>query len=161
MASNGSCFMVTWIIFKNHLLEVGLTQIRESMGTPNTYNRWLVLFYHAWGPAQTKIHWNSISLRTRSHMTSHYTWGFVITLHDFGGVLGRPLDTSFWALTVSWSQLLACVWSGPYMMLNSLSKFWEYHLGAFKSLPWHSFSYSHFLVNFKNTYASNYQNWVF
>ena len=23
MASNGSCFMVTWIIFKNHLLEVG------------------------------------------------------------------------------------------------------------------------------------------
>jgi hypothetical protein len=26
MALNGSCFMVTWIIFKNHLLEVGLTQ---------------------------------------------------------------------------------------------------------------------------------------
>ena len=25
MVSNGSCFMVTWIIFKNHLLEVGLT----------------------------------------------------------------------------------------------------------------------------------------
>ena len=25
MASNGSCFMVTWTIFKNHLLEVGLT----------------------------------------------------------------------------------------------------------------------------------------
>ena len=25
MISNGSCFMVTWIIFKNHLLEVGLT----------------------------------------------------------------------------------------------------------------------------------------
>ena len=26
MASNASFFMVTWIIFKNHLLEVGLTQ---------------------------------------------------------------------------------------------------------------------------------------
>ena len=26
MASNGSCFMVTWTIFKNHVLEVGLTQ---------------------------------------------------------------------------------------------------------------------------------------
>ena len=26
MASNGSCFMVTWIIFKDHFLEVGLTQ---------------------------------------------------------------------------------------------------------------------------------------
>ena len=31
MASDGSCFMVTWIIFKNHLLEVGLTQNRETM----------------------------------------------------------------------------------------------------------------------------------
>ena len=31
VASNGSCFMVTWIIFKTHLLEVGLTQIRETM----------------------------------------------------------------------------------------------------------------------------------
>ena len=26
MSSNGSYFMVTWIIFKNHLLKVGLTQ---------------------------------------------------------------------------------------------------------------------------------------
>ena len=26
MASIGSCFMVTWIVLKNHLLEVGLTQ---------------------------------------------------------------------------------------------------------------------------------------
>ena len=31
MASNGSCFMVTWIIFKNHLLEVGQTQNEETM----------------------------------------------------------------------------------------------------------------------------------
>ena len=31
VASNGSCFMVTWTIFKNHLLEVGLTQNRETM----------------------------------------------------------------------------------------------------------------------------------
>jgi hypothetical protein len=27
----GSCFMVTWTIFKNHFLEVGLTQNRETM----------------------------------------------------------------------------------------------------------------------------------
>ena len=26
MTSNGSCFMVTWTIFKNYLLEVDLTQ---------------------------------------------------------------------------------------------------------------------------------------
>ena len=30
MASNGSRFMVTWSIFQNHLLEVGLTQNRET-----------------------------------------------------------------------------------------------------------------------------------
>ena len=84
-------------------------------GTPNAHNRWFILFYHVWGPAWIEIHWNSIWLRARSHMTSHYTWGFVTTLHDFGGVLGRPLDTFFWALTSSWSQLLARVWSGPNM----------------------------------------------
>ena len=26
MTLNGSCFMVTWTVFQNHLLEVGLTQ---------------------------------------------------------------------------------------------------------------------------------------
>ena len=30
-------------------------------------------------------------------MTSHYTRGSVTTLHDFGGVLGRPLDAFYWA----------------------------------------------------------------
>jgi hypothetical protein len=29
------------------------------------------------------------------------------------GVLGRPLDTFFWAPTISWSQLLARVWKWP------------------------------------------------
>ena len=31
IASNGSCCMVTSTIFKNHVLEVGLTQNRETM----------------------------------------------------------------------------------------------------------------------------------
>jgi hypothetical protein len=31
MASNGSCSMVTWIIFQNHLLEVNLAQNQETM----------------------------------------------------------------------------------------------------------------------------------
>jgi hypothetical protein len=31
MASNGSYFMVAWSVFKNHLLEVGLTQKHETM----------------------------------------------------------------------------------------------------------------------------------
>ena len=63
MASIGSCSMVTWTIFKNHLLEIGLTQNRHIRGS-------------------------------------------VATLHDFGGVLGRPLDTFFEALTISRSWLL-------------------------------------------------------
>ena len=82
-------------------------------GTLDTHNHWLILFYHVWGPAWIEIHWNSIWLWAWSHMISHYTWGSVITLHDFGGVLGWPSDTFFWALTMSWSRLLARVWSGP------------------------------------------------
>ena len=31
MTSNGSCFVITWIIFNNHLLDVGLTHNRETM----------------------------------------------------------------------------------------------------------------------------------
>jgi hypothetical protein len=30
MTSNGTCFRVAWIIFKNHLLEVSLTQNQET-----------------------------------------------------------------------------------------------------------------------------------
>ena len=52
-------------------------------------------------------------------MTSHHTQGSVTTLlHDVGGVLGRPLDTFIWALTITWSRLLACVWSGPKSVLG-------------------------------------------
>jgi hypothetical protein len=31
VASDGSCFMVTWIVFKNYFLKVGLTQNQETM----------------------------------------------------------------------------------------------------------------------------------
>ena len=82
-------------------------------GILNVHNRWFLLFYNVWAYAWIKIHWNIIWLRVWSHVTSHYTWGYVTTLHDFGGVLGWPLDTFFWALTISWSWLLARVWSGP------------------------------------------------
>ena len=34
-------------------------------------------------------------------------------LDEFGGVLGQPLNTSFWTITISWSRLLTCVRSGP------------------------------------------------
>ena len=45
----------------------------------------------------------------RSHITLHYTGDHVTTLHNFGGVLGRPFDTFIWALTIQWSRLLARV----------------------------------------------------
>ena len=86
---------------------------RGDHGTLNARNRWFILFRHVWGPAWIEIHWNIIWLRTRLHMTSHYTWGSVTTRYDFGGVLGQPLNTFFWTFTTSWSQLLTHVWNGP------------------------------------------------
>ena len=35
MAPNGSRFIVTWTIFKTHLLEVGLTQNQKTMALRN------------------------------------------------------------------------------------------------------------------------------
>ena len=112
MAWNGSCFMVTWTFSKNHLLEVSLTQNRETM-TLRTLTTGGLFNFIIREPKWIKIHWNSIWLRAWSHTTSYYTWGSVTTPHDFGGVLGRPLDTFFWALTIPWSRLLAHVWSDP------------------------------------------------
>ena len=60
-----------------------------------------ILFYHVWGPAWIEIHWNNSWLRAWSHMTSHYTRGSATPLHDVGGVWGGPVDTFFWALTIS------------------------------------------------------------
>jgi len=108
--------IIKWITFHGHLNFFqkpplgGRTNTKPwDHGTPNTHNHWFILFYHAWGPAWIDIRWNSIWLRVQSHMPSHYTWGSMITLHAFGGVLGQPWDTLFWALIVSWSRLLACV----------------------------------------------------
>jgi hypothetical protein len=108
-----------WTMFHDHLdyfqqppLEVRPNTKPGDHGTPNAHGRWFILFYHAWGPACLEIHWNSIWLKARSHMASHYTWGSVTVLHDLGGVLGQPLDTFFWVLTISWSRLLAHGWNG-------------------------------------------------
>ena len=84
--------------------------------TMNAHNHWFILFYHVWGSTYIEIHWNSIWLRAWSHLASQSTWGSGTTLHDYGGVLGWPLDTFFWALTISRSWLLARVWSGPKLL---------------------------------------------
>ena len=114
MASNGSCFMITWIFFlqKPPLGGRPNTKLGDH-DTPNAHNRWFILFYHVRGLARIGFPWNSIWLRARSHMTSHYTQGSMTTLHQFGGVLGWSVETFFWAFTISWSRLLGRVWSGP------------------------------------------------
>ena len=101
---NGSCFMVTWIIFENYLLEVGLTQ--NPIGRPWHFKCsqplvYSILFYHVWGPAWTEIQWNSTWSRAWSHMASDYTWGSVATLRYLRGVLGWRFYTFFWAITIS------------------------------------------------------------
>jgi hypothetical protein len=115
MASSGSCFMATWIIFKNHLLEVDLTQNQETTALRTLITSDLLYFFMCKDPHEHKYHWNTIWLRARSHTASHYTRGTMTTLlHGFEGVrFWRPLDTFFWALTISWSQLMAHVWRGP------------------------------------------------
>ena len=104
---------------------------RGDRGAPNAHHHWFIQYYHVWGPAWIAIHWHSIRLRVRSHMTSHYTWRSLITLHDFGGVLEQPLDRFFWALTISWSRLLGRVWSGPWT---------EWSGWRFDSQLWHPLS---------------------
>jgi hypothetical protein len=101
MASNGSCFMVTWTIFKNHLLEVGLARKWKTMALRMLTTIDLFYFLMCEDLAWIEIHWNNIWLRTRSHMTSHYTRGFVTTLRDVGRCVGTVLGhTVFWALTI-------------------------------------------------------------
>ena len=71
MASNGSCCMVTWTIFKNHMLEVGLTQNWEIMALRTLTTIDSLYFIMREDPAWREIHWNSIWWRARSHLTSH------------------------------------------------------------------------------------------
>ena len=95
MASTWLYFMVTWIVLKNHLLELDLTQNRETMALQIlTIVDFLysVMFEE---PAWIGICWNSIWLKAWSRMTSHNTWGPMTTLHGLGSVMEWPLDTSF------------------------------------------------------------------
>ena len=50
MASNGSRFVVTWIIFQKSPFGGRPNTKPEDHGTPNAHHRWSILFYHVWGP---------------------------------------------------------------------------------------------------------------
>ena len=113
MASNGSCFILTWIVLKNHLLEVGLTwnweivalQILTSIGLfcfimcEDPREQKFIAIAFGWGPGQIWL-----------HTTLEDPWPHCMILEV---CLGQRLHTFLWALTISWSQLLARVWSGP------------------------------------------------
>ena len=79
MASNGSCFMVTWTIFKTHLLEVGLTQNQKTMAL-----RTLTLVEFIGSVYRTETMHQL--LRIKSKFPNH----FVFTL-------GRDLFLYFWS----------------------------------------------------------------
>ena len=51
MASNGSCFKVTWFVFKNYLLKVSLTQNQETIALQNLTTIDLLQFIMCADPA--------------------------------------------------------------------------------------------------------------
>jgi hypothetical protein len=78
--------------FKDYLLKVGLTQNRETM---TFWNLTTIAFFLCEHPTWIAIHWHNIWLNVWSHGTSHYNWGLVTTLHDFGSFLRWSMNTSF------------------------------------------------------------------
>ena len=114
MASNGSRFMVTWIVFNNHLVEVGLTQNRETMALRNLTTVDSLYFYHMWRPHMNHFYFIEIAFGWRpSHILLHTkledTWPHNMILEVFWDNL--------WTLLLG-SQFhdrgsLASVWSGP------------------------------------------------
>jgi hypothetical protein len=115
MTSNGSCFMITWTIFpKPHVGGRPNTKPWDH-GTPNAHNRYFILYSSCVRTRMDRNSWKkhlvenpvtygfTLHLRVRDHTT--WFWRYV---GDDG--LWTLL---FWAPTISWSRLLACVWSGP------------------------------------------------
>ena len=91
-----------------HLLEVGLTQNQETMAFRMLTTVELFYFIMCKNHAWIELHWNSIWLRTQSHITSHYTWKLMTTEHDFGSVFGWPLDTFGLSRFHGHGSLLVC-----------------------------------------------------
>ena len=102
MALNGSCFMVTWIILKNHLLEVGVTQYRESMALRTLTAVDLFYFIMREDPHEQNIlegpgtYDFTLHLRIRDHTTWFWrclgtaSWHFLLGSHN---VMVTALDS--------------------------------------------------------------------
>ena len=108
MAPNGSCFIVTWTLFKNRLLEVGLTQNRETIAL-RVLTAVDLSYFIIW-----------------LHTTLEGPWPHNMTLEVCWDVW-RPLDTFSWALTISQTRLLAHVKCSPNPILQKW-KPWDHIL---------------------------------
>ena len=124
MASNRSCFMVIWTLFENHLLEVGLTQNRETMALQTlTTITWLYFMMWEDPHEQTFI---EIAFDWRPgqiwlHTTLESPWPHCMILE----VSWDSLWTFSFRLSQSHghgSWLLARVWSGPKSTCELINK---------------------------------------
>jgi hypothetical protein len=100
MASNGSCFMVTWIIFKQPPLRGKPNTKPEDHGTLNAHNHWSSLFYHVCGPTWINIHWKAFGWgpgHTRLHTTLEGPWPHCM-------ILEVCWDDILWTLSFGLSQ---------------------------------------------------------
>jgi hypothetical protein len=93
---------IKWIMFHGHLdyfqkppLGGRPNMKSETLAFRNLTIVHLLYFIMCENPTWIVIPWNKIWWRGRLHMIAHYTWGHVTTLHEFGIVLGQPLDSSF------------------------------------------------------------------
>ena len=122
MASNGSCSMVTWTIFKNHLLEVGLTQNQETMALQPLTTIGVFYFIMCEDPAWIEIHQNSIL--GVGPVTNHFTLHLRIHGHTY--IILKLCWHDLWKLSFGLAQShghgswLVCevppnwpVWSAP------------------------------------------------
>ena len=93
MASNGSRFMVTWIVYKKPHLGGRCNTRPRDHGTPKYHSRCFILFHHARGPRMNR---NALKWHLNEHLV---TYGAVTTRHGSRGVLGRPLKILFWVVS--------------------------------------------------------------
>jgi hypothetical protein len=102
IASSGSCFMVTWVIFKNHLLETCLAQNRKTMALRTLTTIDLFYFIMCDDPHEQEFielafDWGSSHLWL--HITLEDPWPQYMILEVCWD--GGLWTLSFWALTIS------------------------------------------------------------
>ena len=114
MASNGSCLMVTWVIFRNHFLEVSVTQ--NDWETIALWTFIIVALFCNFIMCKDPHEFRSIEIgfgwgpgHIWLHTTLEGLWPHDMILE----VCWESLWTLSFGLTISWSWLLTRVWKDP------------------------------------------------